>query len=383
MADAPGLYLHVPFCAHRCPYCDFAVTAGAGRTLVRRYVTAVRTDLARVAASGPAVVAPPSTGDAAAQWPVFGSIFVGGGTPTQLDAGDLAGILRHARAVLPVAADAEVTVEANPEDVEAEYCATLVEAGLTRLSIGAQSFAPHVLAFLGRSHDSERTLAAVQAARRAGVRQVSVDLIYGSPCETDEDWAATLDAAVAAGPDHVSAYGLTVEANTPYAIDVARGAARAPDDDRQAARMAAADVRLAGDGLHRYEISNWARPGAQSRHNRVYWRGGDWLGIGAGAHGHWRGRRWWSIRPTVRYTDTVLAGRPATGGQEVLDEATRRVERLMMGLRLTEGVARAAVEPLDEHQAARLAGAGLLADDGARLALTPAGRPVADEVIRR
>lgn len=381
-SGAAGLYLHVPFCRHRCPYCDFAVTTGADATLVRRYVTALRADFDRIAAGGPAGVAPPGS-DAGTEWPVFGSIFVGGGTPTQLDAADLAGILRHARAVLPVADDAEVTVEANPEDVDAVVLGTLVDAGLTRVSLGAQSFAPHVLAFLGRSHDPEHTLEAVEAARAAGVPRVSLDLIYGAPCETDGDWAATLDAAVAAGTDHLSAYGLTVEANTPYAVAVDRGAAAAPDDDVQAERMAAAEERLAAAGLARYEISNWARPGSESRHNLVYWRGGNWLGVGAGAHGHWGGRRWWTTRPTVRYVDGVLAGASPIGGQEVLDAATRRIERLMMGLRLTEGVPRRLVEPVDEDQARRLAGAGMLTDEGGRLALTAAGRPLAGDVIRR
>ncbi|HVM00574.1 MAG TPA: radical SAM family heme chaperone HemW [Egibacteraceae bacterium] len=376
-----GLYVHVPFCRSRCPYCDFNVLAGAGRALRARYVAAVRAELARVAAAGPASVAPPGTRTGG--WPVFGSVFVGGGTPTELAAGDLAGILRHARAVLPVAPDAEVTVEANPEDVDAETLAALVDAGLTRLSVGAQSFAPHVLDFLGRGHAPHRAPAAVAAARAAGVARVSVDLIYGAPCETDADWTATLDAAVGAGVDHLSAYALTVEANTPYAAAIARGAAGAPDEDVQAARMAVADERLGAAGLRRYEISNWARPGAQSRHNLLYWRGGDWLGVGAGAHGHWAGRRWWNLRPTARYADTVLAGWAATAGQELLDGAARRTERLMMGLRLVAGVPRAAVEPLDEAAADRLVAAGLLADDGGRLALTPAGRPLAGAVVLR
>lgn len=374
---APGphaaVYVHVPFCRSRCPYCDFNVLTGAGADLRTRYTAALRAELTRVAAAGPVSVAQ--------TWPTFGSVFVGGGTPTQLAAADLAGVLRQARAELPLAVDAEITVEANPEDVDEAFLTALVDAGLTRLSLGVQSFTPAVLAFLGRGHGPDRALAAVHAARAAGVPQVSIDLIYGAPCETDEDWAATLDTALAAGTDHVSAYALTVEANTPYAVDVARGAAAAPDDDRQADRMAVADERLGAGGLRRYEISNWARPGAESRHNLVYWRGGDWLAVGAGAHGHWQGRRWWNTRPTHRYLDQILGGGSAVAGEEVLDAAARRTERLLMGLRLVEGVPRAAVEPVDEGEVTRLRAAGLLTDRDGRLALTAAGRPVANAVL--
>lgn len=377
-----ALYLHVPFCRRRCPYCDFNVLAGADADLRGRYVAALADELARTADAGPAAVAPPGV-DTGSEWPAVTSVFVGGGTPTQLPAGDLAGVLRRVRAALPVTADAEVTVEANPEDVDAAGVAELVDAGLTRLSLGVQSFAPNVLAFLGREHEPAQGLAAVAAARHAGVPQVSVDLIYGAPCEADDDWAATLDAALDVGPDHVSCYALTVERNTPYASAIDRGAAAAPDDDVQADRMAAAEARLHTAGLRRYEISNWARPGAESRHNLTYWRGGDWLAAGAGAHGHWRGRRWWNTRPTGRYVDAVEAGRSPVAGDEVLDAGERRAERLLLGLRLTEGITRQAVEPLDESEIERLVAAGLLTDDGSRLALTPHARVVADGVILR
>lgn len=373
-----AVYVHVPFCRSRCPYCDFNVLTGAGADLRARYADALRAELSRIPAAGPAGVV-----DGDGDWPLFGSVFVGGGTPTQLAAADLAGVLRHARAVLPLAADAEVTVEANPEDVDEASLMALVDAGLTRLSLGVQSFAPAVLAFLGRAHDPRLALAAVDAARAAGVPQVSIDLIYGAPCETDEDWAATLDTALAAGTEHVSAYALTVEANTPYAVDVARGVTAAPDDDLQADRMAIADERLEAGGLRRYELSNWARPGAESRHNLVYWRGGDWLAVGAGAHGHWQGRRWWNTRPTGRYVEQITDRGSAVAGEEVLDAAARRTERLLMGLRLVEGVPRAAVEPVDEGEVTRLRAAGLLTDRDGRLALTAAGRPVANAVLLR
>lgn len=387
----PGLYVHIPFCATRCPYCDFNVITGAGDDLRDRYLAALRADLDRLAASGPPAVAGPRA-QPGSSWPTLGSVFVGGGTPTQVPAGDLAALLRRIRERLPVAADAEVTVEANPEDVTPELVTELVDAGLTRLSLGAQSFVSDVLAFLGRRHGPEATLQAVESARAGGVGRLSLDLIYGAPCETDGDWLTTLDTAIASGAGHISAYALTVEVNTPYASDIRRGQRRPPDDDVQAERMAAAADRLATGGFRRYELSNWALPGKESRHNLAYWRGGNWLALGAGAHGHWAAptpdgglasRRWWLTRSTSRYTDAALSGEATTAGEELPDDADRRTEQLMMGLRLAEGVARATVEPVDEVEAGKLAAAGLLHDDGHRLALTPAGQPLAEDLIVR
>jgi oxygen-independent coproporphyrinogen-3 oxidase len=369
----PGLYLHVPFCAHRCHYCDFNTYAGLS-DLIPRYVEALRADLRAVAAAGP-----PGGGE----WPEFGSVFVGGGTPTLLPPDDLAGVLRLAREVLPVAGDAEVTVEANPETVTAGGMATLVEAGMTRLSMGVQSFAPHVLAALGRRHDAGRPLKALADARTAGVARINLDLIYGTPGETDADWDASLRIALQAGVTHVSAYALTVEPATEYAARIRAGLAQAPDEDTQAERMAVADRALRAAGLRRYEVSNWAEPGEECRHNLVYWRGGDWLGVGAGAHGHWAGRRWWSLRSPARYADAALAGQDTTAGAEALDEAARRTERLMLGLRLAEGVDLAAVEPLDPAGLRELTSAGLVTIVQGRLRLTDAGWPLTGAITLR
>ena len=374
-----SLYLHVPFCARRCHYCDFNTYAGLDE-LIPRYVEALLADLRAVAHCGPRGVAPPHAG-AGREWPVFGTVFIGGGTPTLLPARELVRVLACVRELLPVAEHAEVTVEANPETVDVAYFGALVAAGVDRVSMGAQSFAPHVLAALGRWHDPDRPLRAVADARSAGVERISLDLIYGTPAETDADWAGSLRAAIDAGTDHVSAYALTVEPNTEYAARIRAGAA-APDDDVQAARMAVADETLTAAGFGRYEISNWARPGQESRHNLAYWRSGDWLGVGAGAHGHWRGRRWWSLRTPARYADEALAGRSTTSGEELPDDETRRTERLMLGLRLTAGVDRADVEPLDEAVVDGLTRMGLL-EAGSRLRLTPAGRPLAGAVILR
>lgn len=374
--------MHVPFCAHRCHYCDFNVVTGADTAAQRELVRAIATDVRTTAAVGPAGVAPPGSTDSR-EWPVFGSIFIGGGTPTRLPPGELAALLRTLRDALPVAADAEVTVEANPEDVTVALLKPAVAAGLTRLSLGAQSFVPGVLTWLERGHTPQRILDAVAAAREAGVSAVSLDLIYGAPAETEADWRRSVEAAVGAETEHLSAYALTLEPNTVYAVRERRGGAAAPDDDAQAERMGIADELFGTAGFERYEISNWARPGHASRHNLVYWQGGDWLAFGPGAHGHWQGRRWWTHRGLARYIRAAAEAETTTAGEELLDAAQRRTERLMMGLRLTAGVARAEVEPIDERQAAVLSVGGLLADDGERLRLTARGRPVAGAIMRR
>jgi oxygen-independent coproporphyrinogen-3 oxidase len=396
-----GVYLHIPFCLRRCHYCDFNTYADRG-SLIPRYVAALRADIAAVAAAGPTAVAParewasegePAGGDLgerasahrgrSERWPVFTSVFVGGGTPTLLPPEDLAAILHDVAAVLPLAPDAEVTVEANPETVTVDQMRVLAAAGVNRVSLGAQSFARHVLAALGRWHELDAPLRALEACRRAGISRLSLDLIYGTPGETDDDWAGSVRTALASGVDHLSAYALTVEPNTEYARRIRTGTAAEPDDDVQAARMEQVDAMASVAGLRRYELSNWARPGAESRHNRTYWRGGDWLGIGAGAHGHWRGRRWWSVRSPERYITAALAGRSTTAGEEVPDPDQRRVEQLMMGLRVVEGVERRAVAPLDETVVRELSHAGLLRADDERIALTSDGMRLASAVTVR
>ncbi|HWH32546.1 MAG TPA: radical SAM family heme chaperone HemW [Egibacteraceae bacterium] len=367
MTTAPGIYLHVPFCASICHYCDFNRVLGDDPELMRRYADAMVREVERVLA-------------ARDDWPAFGSVFIGGGTPTLLR-DQLCPIVDATR---PALGDgAEVTVEANPETVTAELMAQLREAGVNRVSMGAQSFAPHVLEFLGRRHSADKPLEAVEAVRAAGIERVSLDLIYGAPGESDADWEHSLRTAVDAGLDHVSAYALTVEANTPYAAMVKADPRLAPDDDVQARRMDQAARILGEAGLARYEVSNWARPGQESRHNLVYWRGGDWLGIGAGAHGHWRGRRTWQVRAPQRWVELVEAGQEPLGGEETLTPAQRREERLLMGLRIAEGVARADVEPIDEAAAEALVAQGLLHDDGERIAVTERGRSLTGAIILR
>ena len=371
---ARGVYLHIPFCARLCDYCDFARIADAGHDLMRSYVDALLRDVDRVVAAGP-------PHDPTAAWLPFSTVFVGGGTPTLLPDDLLPRTVAHVLDALPFGDDVEVTVEANPETVTEAALRALRDAGVKRVSMGAQSFAPHVLDALGRWHDVEAPLRALEAVRAAGIGRVNLDLIYGTPAERPQDWETTLATATETGVGHVSAYALTVADGTGLAARIRRGEALAPDEDAQADRMAVADEHLRAAGLERYEVSNWARPGDECRHNLGYWRDGNWLAFGAGAHGHWDDRRWWNVRPPHRYVELVDAGQPPTAGEERLTEADRRRERLMTGLRLAEGVRREAVEPIDERAARRLATAGLLVDEDGRLRVRASAMAVADRIV--
>lgn len=353
-AAAPfGVYLHVPFCARRCDYCAFATWADRAH-LVDEYLAACRTEVERAVAAG----MPPAT-----------SVFVGGGTPSLVPADALCAVLD----AVPRAPGAEVTVECNPDTVTAELLAAYRRAGVTRISLGVQSMVPHVLAALGRTHDPANVERAVALVREAGLPTFNLDLIYGAAGETIDDWRRTLEAALTLDPPHVSAYGLTVEAGTPLAADTARH----PDEDLQADEYLLADELLGAAGLAWYEVSNWARPGHECRHNRLYWSGGEYLGFGCAAHSHRAGRRWWNVRTPERYIAAVTAGRSAEAAGEDLDPATRAEEALQLALRTRDGVPAAAL-PVDE-----LAAAGLVAIEGDRAVLTPTGRLLANEVAVR
>jgi len=371
-----GVYVHVPFCATRCGYCDFnTYTAGelgnGGRRTRAGYVDAVLAELA---------LARRALGDGA---PAVETVFFGGGTPTLLAPTELAAILDAIRATFGLAPGAEVTTEANPESVDPASLAALRAAGFTRVSLGMQSAAPHVLATLERTHTPGRAAEAAREARAAGFEHVSLDLIYGTPGETDDDWRASLDGALAAAPDHVSAYALIVEPGTRLAAQVRRGALPAPDDDALADRYELADAALRTAGLDWYEISSWAAgPDAACRHNLGYWRGGDWWGLGPGAHSHVGGVRWWNVLHPSSYAARLAAGASPAAGRELLDDATRRVERIMLELRLAEGLA---LENDTRAAAAEQAAAGRLDRDALaedRAVLTLDGRLVGDAVAR-
>ena len=344
-----GVYVHVPFCARRCDYCAFATWTDRHH-LFDAYARACRREISSAAL-------PPAS-----------SVFFGGGTPSLLPAHLLCSIL----AVIPRQGDAEVTVECNPDSVSAEAFAAYREAGVTRLSFGAQSTAPHVLASLGRSHRPGDLEVAVGLARAAGFDNFNVDLIFGGAGESLDDWRRTLDDVLALGPAHVSAYALTVEPGTPLASDRPRH----PDDDDQAEKYGVADSVLSAAGLRNYEISNWARPGNECRHNLLYWRQGDYRGIGCAAHSHERGRRWWNVRTPERYIAAIEEGRSPLAGSEELDAETRLLEGLQLSLRTSDGVPESAIpnDPVFDRLVDR-------ADGRARL--TVEGRLLANEVAVR
>lgn len=357
-----GVYVHIPFCAHRCDYCDFATWTDRAH-LIDEYVDACVTDLDRRRASG--------------DLPTADTVFFGGGTPSMVPAASLARIL----AAIPRADDAEVTIECNPDSTNVDELAVLAAAGVNRVSFGVQSMRTHVLATLGRTHDPDNVVRAVDAARAAGIKRVNLDLIYGTPGETIEDWTATVQGALALAPEHVSAYALTVEAGTPLGRDVADGRKRAPDDDDQADKYVIVDDLLAADGYEWYEISNWAKPGEECRHNLIYWQGGDYLAIGCAAHGKTGDRRWWNVRTPERYIATVEEGRSAVADDEELDADGRRAEGVALSLRLRWGIS---PDDFDADAVAELVGAGLLeAIGGDRIALTRSGRLLANEVTIR
>ena len=372
-----GVYLHVPFCRVRCGYCDFnTYTAGELRGARQdAYADEVIREIAlsrRVLADrGP--LRPAST------------VFFGGGTPTLLPAGDLGRMLAGVRDAFGLAPDAEVTVEANPDTVTAPMAAELAAAGVTRMSIGMQSAVPHVLAALDRTHDPAGVATAVAAARSAGL-DVSVDLIYGAPGESLEDWRASVETAVALAPDHVSAYALIVEEGTKLARQIRRGEVPEPDDDLQADMYELVDETLAAAGFDWYEVSNWARtPAQRSRHNLAYWRGTDWWGYGPGAHSHVGGLRWWNVKHPAAYAQRLAAAQSPAAGRERPDAAARRLEDVLLRSRISDGLAVSELEGEGRHAVASLIADGLV--DGAaavrgRVVLTRRGRLLADAVVR-
>ncbi|NLU84067.1 radical SAM family heme chaperone HemW [Rhodococcus sp. HNM0569] len=371
-----GIYVHVPFCATRCGYCDFnTYTAGelGSSASPQSWASALRRELE---------IAAQRTGA-----PTVDTVFVGGGTPSLLGADGLADVLDAITASFALAPGAEVTTESNPESTSPEFFEGLRDAGFTRVSLGMQSAAEHVLRVLDRTHTPGRPVAAAREARAAGFDHVNLDLIYGTPGERDRDLDASLDAVLEAGVDHVSAYALIVEDGTALARKVRRHELPAPDDDVLAARYERIDARLGDAGLTWYEVSNWAAEhpangDARCRHNIGYWDGGDWWGAGPGAHSHVDGVRWWNAKHPARYAqslgDSVL---PVAGGEELTDE-DRHVERVMLTARLRTGLVAADLRDAERAVALERERDGLLEHTSGRFVLTPRGRLLADAVVR-
>ncbi|KBG90852.1 oxygen-independent coproporphyrinogen III oxidase HemN [Mycobacterium tuberculosis variant africanum MAL010111] len=365
-----GVYLHVPFCLTRCGYCDFNTYTPAqlGGVSPDRWLLALRAELELAAAKLDA--------------PTVHTVYVGGGTPSLLGGERLATLLDMVRDHFVLAPDAEVSTEANPESTWPEFFATIRAAGYTRVSLGMQSVAPRVLATLDRVHSPGRAAAAATEATAEGFTHVNLDLIYGTPGESDDDLVRSVDAAVQAGVDHVSAYALVVEHGTALARRVRRGELAAPDDDVLAHRYELVDARLSAAGFAWYEVSNWCRPGGECRHNLGYWDGGQWWGAGPGAHGYIGVTRWWNVKHPNTYAEILAGATLPVAGFEQLGADALHTEDVLLKVRLRQGLPLARLGAAERERAEAVLADGLLDYHGDRLVLTGRGRLLADAVVR-
>ena len=349
-----GVYIHIPFCAKKCDYCAFA-TFTDRHQLTDNYLAAMRAHIRRSVANA---------------MPHATSVFIGGGTPTLVPATELMSVL----AEIPLASGAEVTVECNPDDITLEMMQTFRGGGVNRISIGVQSTVDHVLKSLGRTHNPENVKRSVSLVRQAGFETFNLDIIYGAAGETLDDWSRTIDDVVALDPPHVSAYGLTVEANTVLATQPDRH----PDDDDQADKYLLCDDIFSAYGLQNYEISNWAKSGHECEHNSLYWQQGNYEGFGSAAHAHLNGRRWWNVRTPERYIELVMAGESPESSSETLDAQTSKREMLQLLVRTRDGVPLGSFSDVDLDEMSEL-----LEQCDDRIVLTRAGRLLANEVALR
>ncbi len=367
---AAGIYVHLPFCPYICPYCDFAKWPHK-RSAAARYLQALHAEIESVEALD-----------------VYGSVFLGGGTPNTYAASDIAALIERLRTKFPGPLDRETTIEVNPELVHAEDLIAYREAGINRLSIGVQSFVPEEIRTLGRRHTVEDVERVVRAAREAGIRSVSIDLIFAVPGQTPESWRRSLETAIALGVDHISTYGLTIEAGTRYEQWQAREPAAFFDDTREAELYAIAIDVLEAAGFEHYEISNFARPGHASAHNANYWANGEYVGLGVGAASYRAGVRSVRTRNLEEYVASALERRPIPGESEELEGARRAGEAVMLALRTAQGVSLASFKErydLDFLQfyapvVEQYRSLGLLETDATHVRLTRRGRFLANDV---
>lgn len=369
MTDSFGLYIHVPFCATRCGYCDFNTYTpgelGSPRDLTGPYLNALERELEKAAEK---VNRPADT------------IFVGGGTPSLLGGEGLTRVLNAARNSFGISPDAEITTESNPESTSPEFFEQIKEAGFTRVSLGMQSAASHVLQILERAHTPGRPFAAAREAKAAGFEHVNLDMIYATPTETDDDVRRTLDLALETGVDHISAYSLIVEDGTRMARKVKKGELPAPDQDTMAKRYEIIASRLDDAGFGWYEVSNWAKEGGECRHNMIYWRDQEWWGAGPGAHSHIGNERFYNVKLPGRYIKMLGDDELPIADSETLTESENHMEKIMLGLRLREGIDRSLLLDAAQPMVDSFIDRGLLVDDG-RLRVTKPGRLLADGII--
>jgi putative oxygen-independent coproporphyrinogen III oxidase len=363
MTPPAGLYVHVPFCLTRCGYCDFNTYAGLDH-LSGAYVKAVHAEASMMEPRWEGVE--------------FTTLYFGGGTPTTLASTTIGALIGAFRERFRLRPEAEVTCEANPDTVDARSLEELRRAGVTRLSLGVQSFDGRVLQALQRLHSAHSARRAYRAARSAGFDNVNLDLIYGATGESLDAWRSTVGEAVLLRPEHLSCYALTVEPNTMLGREVASGATPSPDPDTQSEMYELACQELGAAGYAHYEVSNWALPGRECRHNLGYWEGRPYLGLGAGAHSYRDGVRWWNLRSPHQYIESVAEGRIPIGGEERVEGADARLERLLLGLRTARGIPSSSVPGEMRRQ---LVQGGLGRSSGGRFALTDRGLLLASEVV--
>ena len=372
-----SFYVHIPYCVKRCGYCDFNTytpselrEGGTLEMVSNDYIDAVlkEIEIARVSAPG-----------------VVPTIFFGGGTPSLLPANDLGRVITAIKSGWSVSPNCEITLEANPDSVDASKLMAFREAGFNRVSFGMQSAQPHVLATLDRTHNPENVLRAIEGARAAGFSSVSVDLIYGTPGESLDDWRSTVESALALGVDHISAYALIVESGTKLANQIKRGELSMPDDDLMADMYLLVDRLAQESGLSWYELSNWSKPGHESQHNIAYWKNSNWWGLGPGAHSHKDGVRWWNIKHPTAYKAALFAGTTVIAESEVLTPAQLADEAIMLPIRMREGIALANLSPEQISRVSPYSQSGHvdpLKWESGILQLTPEGRLIADRIVR-
>jgi len=377
-ADHLAFYIHIPFCVKRCGYCDFNTYTPAElqiqsslETISHDYIDLVLKEIERAAAQSSATFVP--------------SIFFGGGTPTLMAPADLARVIGSIQSHFTLTDDCEITIEANPDTVNPEMLSQLLQAGFNRISLGMQSAVPHVLEVLDRTHIPANVEKAVLAARAAGFKEVSVDLIYGTPGESMQDWEKSIDAALALPITHISAYALIVEEGTKLASRVKRGEIIIPDDDETADKYILADNRFRGAGMDWYELSNWSKPGSECKHNLYYWYGENWWGAGPGAHSHMDGRRWWNVKHPGTYKEKILSSGDPTQESENLSDAQREEERLLLNIRLPGGIAKSSLTAQQLEKLSPFLEGGHVSKEnwgGGKVTLTQTGRLLADRIVR-
>jgi oxygen-independent coproporphyrinogen-3 oxidase len=378
MSSDLAFYVHVPYCVRRCGYCDFNTYTPAE--------LAISSDLSGVSRSYiDLLIHEIDLARATSQATQVPTIFFGGGTPTLMEPSDLGRVIAAISDRFEIASDAEITIEANPDTVTPQKLEALRAVGFNRISFGMQSAATHVLAALDRTHNPENVTTSVLAARSAGFDEVSVDLIYGTPGESIKDWSQTLDTALALPITHISAYALIVEQGTKLGAQVKRGEVVMPDDDETADKYLLADERFEAAGLRWYELSNWSKPGSQSRHNMAYWLGTNWWGAGPGAHSHLDGRRFWNVKHPNAYKERILSTGNPMAEEELLTDEAKQSESVMLRIRLREGISAEAFGADVVLRLADYVAQGYLDESGwsqGRVVLTRTGRLIADRIVR-